>query len=101
MNSATDQTVLYPDNLEDEQDIYNHDQKPKIYESTRPSDKPSKTRYAEHAREEEVEGDSIDESVKEDMRKLEDTFPGVSERFRLINRIGEGKKLRCCHPCAS
>jgi hypothetical protein len=32
----------------------------------------------------------VDESVREDMTKLEDTFPGISERFRLINRIGEG-----------
>ncbi|SPB51955.1 Complex 1 protein (LYR family) protein [Aspergillus niger] len=34
--------------------------------------------------------EEIDESVKEDMRKLEDTFPGISDRFRLLNRIGEG-----------
>ncbi|GAT28338.1 cell cycle protein kinase [Aspergillus luchuensis] len=34
--------------------------------------------------------EDVDESVKEDMRKLEDTFPGISDRFRLLNRIGEG-----------
>lgn len=34
--------------------------------------------------------DDIDESVKEDMRKLEDSFPGISDKFRLVNRIGEG-----------
>lgn len=34
--------------------------------------------------------EDIDESVKEDMRKLAETFTGISERFRLINRIGEG-----------
>ncbi|KAI9871076.1 MAG: hypothetical protein M1830_003472 [Pleopsidium flavum] len=34
----------------------------------------------------------VDESVAEDMLKLEDTFKGISQRFRLINRIGEGAK---------
>ena len=34
--------------------------------------------------------EEVDESVREDMRKLEDTFPGISDRFRLVNRIGEG-----------
>ncbi|KAE8348196.1 kinase-like domain-containing protein [Aspergillus coremiiformis] len=34
--------------------------------------------------------ENIDESVKEDMKKLEDTFPGIAYRFRLLNRIGEG-----------
>ncbi|OJD25275.1 CDC7 protein kinase [Blastomyces percursus] len=32
----------------------------------------------------------VDESVAEDMRKLESTFKGISSRYRLINRIGEG-----------
>lgn len=36
------------------------------------------------------EEEEVDESVREDMTKLEDTFPGISDRFRLINRIGEG-----------
>lgn len=36
------------------------------------------------------DNEDIDDSVKEDMRKLEDTFPGISDRFRLVNRIGEG-----------
>jgi cell division control protein 7 len=34
--------------------------------------------------------EEVDEVVKEDMKKLEDTFPGISDRFRLVNRIGEG-----------
>ncbi|KAJ5922628.1 hypothetical protein N7516_010331 [Penicillium verrucosum] len=34
--------------------------------------------------------EEVDESVRGDMRKLEDTFPGISDRFRLVNRIGEG-----------
>jgi hypothetical protein len=35
--------------------------------------------------------DNVDESVAEDMRKLEESFKGISHRYRLINRIGEGK----------
>ena len=32
----------------------------------------------------------VDETVAEDMRNLEASFVGISKRFRLINRIGEG-----------
>ena len=35
--------------------------------------------------------DDVDESVAEDMRKLEESFKGISQKYRLINRIGEGK----------
>lgn len=45
---------------------------------------------SDYGGEEEDEEEEVDESVREDMTKLEDTFPGISERFRLINRIGEG-----------
>lgn len=39
---------------------------------------------------EDEDDEPVDPSVKEDMKKLEDTFTGISKRFRLINRIGEG-----------
>ena len=45
--------------------------------------------------------EDIDDTVKEDMKKLEATFPGVSERFRLVNRIGEGKGSFLLGHCAS
>ncbi len=32
----------------------------------------------------------LDEGVLEDMERLQDTFKGIKDRFRLINRIGEG-----------
>jgi len=35
-------------------------------------------------------GDEVEESVIEDMRKLEESFRGISRKYRLINRIGEG-----------
>jgi hypothetical protein len=46
---------------------------------------------AEAAYEGESESeDEVDESVAEDMRKLEESFRGISRKYRLINRIGEG-----------
>lgn len=35
--------------------------------------------------------DEPDDSVMEDMRKLEENFEGISQKYRLINRIGEGR----------
>ncbi len=34
--------------------------------------------------------DEVDESVVEDMLRLEESFKGISQKYRLINRIGEG-----------
>ncbi|KIY02818.1 uncharacterized protein Z520_01283 [Fonsecaea multimorphosa CBS 102226] len=34
--------------------------------------------------------DEVNESVVDDMRRLEESFRGISQRYRLINRIGEG-----------
>lgn len=39
---------------------------------------------------EEEEDEPPDDLVAQDMRKLESSFVGISKRFRLINRIGEG-----------
>ena len=35
--------------------------------------------------------DEPDESVMDDMKKLEENFEGISQKYRLINRIGEGQ----------
>jgi len=35
----------------------------------------------------------VDASVQEDMKKFQETFKGIKDRFRLINRIGEGNSL--------
>lgn len=61
---------------------------------------PDEHKHASHADEARFNGEmangdtdyeeEVDESVREDMRKLENTFPGISDRFRLVNRIGEG-----------
>jgi len=36
----------------------------------------------------------VDATVAEDMQKFQETFKGIKDRFRLINRIGEGICLR-------
>lgn len=35
----------------------------------------------------------VDSTVQEDMDKFQDNFRGLKDRFRLINRIGEGNVL--------
>lgn len=40
----------------------------------------------------EESGGIVDAAVKEDMDKFQDSFNGIRQRFRLINRIGEGQK---------
>lgn len=48
-------------------------------------------RYRDSAYEDDRHGDDeVDDSVKEDMRKLEESFPRIKRYYRLIDRIGEG-----------
>lgn len=35
--------------------------------------------------------DAVDETVQQDMEKLQATFPSFRQQFRLIKRIGEGE----------
>lgn len=35
--------------------------------------------------------EEVEDSVAEDMSRFEETFVGINKRFRLINRIGEGR----------
>ena len=49
--------------------------------------------YYESGYSEESE-EEIDPAVQEDMDKFQATFKGIKERFRLINRIGEGKHMK-------
>ena len=44
--------------------------------------------YSEYSEESEEE---VDPAVQEDMDKFQATFKGIKDRFRLINRIGEGE----------
>lgn len=56
----------------------------------RDDDEDNDKRYDMDEHYEDEDDEPVDPSVKEDMKKLEDTFTGISKRFRLINRIGEG-----------
>ncbi|KAG0647128.1 Cell cycle serine threonine-kinase hsk1 [Hyphodiscus hymeniophilus] len=37
--------------------------------------------------------DVVDAAVQEDMLRFQETFKGIKDQFRLINRIGEGKSI--------
>lgn len=37
---------------------------------------------------------SVDAAVAEDIENFKQSFEGITERFRLINRIGEGQSFR-------
>lgn len=57
----------------------------------------------EDEEEEDLDGDASDEdviedSVQQDMAKLQNAFPGFRDKYRLIKRIGEGMWLRCLVP---
>ncbi|KAL3470190.1 kinase-like domain-containing protein [Aspergillus californicus] len=65
----------------------NYSQEAMTVDSAHLAEKPF--RELDHEEEELLE-EEVDEVVKEDMKKLEDTFPGISGSFRLVNRIGEG-----------
>ncbi|KAL1972186.1 hypothetical protein VTN31DRAFT_7405 [Thermomyces dupontii] len=41
-------------------------------------------------RDEDDTEEEVDESVREELEKLEKTFVGISQKYRLISRIGEG-----------
>lgn len=36
--------------------------------------------------------DFVEPAVQEDIERFQQTFKGITERYRLINRIGEGKR---------
>lgn len=41
------------------------------------------------------DGETVDEGVLSEMERLQDSFPGFRQKYRLIKRIGEGKALPC------
>lgn len=43
-------------------------------------------------RSEDDEEEEVEDTVIEDMRSLEESFRGFGRKYRLINRIGEGKQ---------
>jgi cell division control protein 7 len=59
-----------------------------IEESRAEGDDDQEDDYSEKSDESD---DVVDAAVQEDMLRFQETFKGIKERFRLINRIGEGK----------
>ena len=45
------------------------------------------------------EDEEVDDLVAEDIERFETSFVGINKRYRLINRIGEGKVLHWFAPC--
>jgi cell division control protein 7 len=43
--------------------------------------------------------EEVDDAVAEDMSRFEESFAGITKRFRLINRIGEGEFSTTALPC--
>lgn len=43
--------------------------------------------------------EEVDDMVAEDIERFENTFVGINKRYRLINRIGEGKSLHWLASC--
>lgn len=43
--------------------------------------------------------EEVDDAVAEDMSRFEESFAGITKRFRLINRIGEGELSTTAWPC--
>lgn len=54
-------------------------------ESRGPEDESGATRT------DDSDDSELDESVAEDIARFEASFKGINKRYRLINRIGEGK----------
>lgn len=76
-----------PDDVEGEGDGEEHEDEDQIQDA-----EPE----AEPDSDQEQQGDdfSEDEAMDEDMRKLQDAFPGFKHKYRLIKRIGEGTLIR-------
>lgn len=41
--------------------------------------------------------EEIDDSVADDIVRFEESFEGINKRYRLINRVGEGKNAHYFH----
>jgi len=62
-----------------------HDEETVMDESRSPEDESGATRT------DDSDDSELDQSVIEDIARLESSFKGINKRYRLINRIGEGE----------
>jgi cell division control protein 7 len=76
------------DYYEDEDDSVDE-----LDESQDPLEESGCTRSVSSDDEDAAEEEEIDELVLEDMQKFEESFRGITKRYRLLNRIGEGTEM--------
>lgn len=85
---------IYTNNIavheDEEQADYDDDSTDELDESRHPLEDSGCTRSASSDEEDEAEG--LDDRVAEDMRRFEESFKGITKRYRLVNQIGEGGK---------
>ena len=76
---------MYQESMDDE-DEFREEQD----ESMDPAEESGCTDTVIDSDDEEDEDVEIDELVLEDMQKFEETFKGITQRYKVLNRIGEG-----------
>jgi len=77
--------AMYQESMDDE-DEFREEQD----ESMDPAEESGCTDTVIDSDEEGDEDEEIDELVLEDMQKFEETFKGITQRYKILNRIGEG-----------
>lgn len=83
------------DEDDDEEGTINGDEEEEEEEEEAMDEDDAQSRYSNSSRSDEDSDDpeKVDPSVAEEMENFEATFRGFSKRFRLINKIGEGRTL--------
>ena len=78
---------IHHDELDNDQDI---DEEQTMDESRGEEDESEEVDGGDYSEDSDDSDGTVEPAVREDMDKFEETFKGIKERFRLINRIGEG-----------
>lgn len=94
----TEDTEMNTDAVEEEQVKEEEEEDPNevIVEEPEEEDQATDPEVELESEQEQEQEDefSEDEAMDEDMKKLQDAFPGFKHKYRLIKRIGEGTKLQ-------
>jgi len=78
---------IHHDEMDEDESLEEEEQ---AMEESRPEDEEDMEEDAYSELSEDSDG-TVDASVVEDMERFQETFKGIKDRFRLINRIGEGE----------
>lgn len=88
--SSTEDTEMNTDALGEEAEIEKYAQEG-VPQDEQDADQDTEQDQEEGGGDEDDEDDMSEEEIlDEDMRKLQDAFPGFRQKYRLIKRIGEG-----------